>query len=58
MSRNGVVSLTCILLFLLSTAQSATFTNDWIVRLKKEADPDLVAREHGFKNKGQVSGQH
>ena len=44
-----------VLTFLIICCVVGEFTNDWVVRLKRGADPDSVAQEHGLLNMGQVS---
>ena len=54
MRKYGLCFTATILLALICCSLAATFTNDWVVRLKKGADPDAVAELHNFENLGQV----
>lgn len=54
MINNGALFSQTIVLALICSSLAATFTNDWVVHLKREADPDTVAEQHGFENLGQL----
>ena len=54
-----VVPLFCLVLLVgVGWCREASYTNDWIVELEAEADPDVVAEAHGFHNKGKVRLPH
>ena len=58
--RYKIVHLIILLCSIISaswsvTSDRRTFTNDWVVKVKGgPAVADLIARRHGFVNKGQV----
>jgi len=58
MIRFGITCLLFLLIIITSRASNDnedTFTNDWLVRIEGgRAVADLVAKRHGFINRGQV----
>jgi len=58
MCNNGALFSRTILFALTCSTVAAIFTNDWVVRLKRGADPDLVAELHNFENLGQLHEDH
>jgi len=58
MSNNGVLLCQTIILALICSNFAKEFTNDWVVHLKRGANANEVAKQHGFENLGQLHAEH